>query len=157
MRSPMSFFEATPQGRILNLFSRDIYVIDEVIVRTFSHFFSCLAAVGGVIVIIGMGAPVVLLGAVPLGMVYRSIMRYYLATSRELKRLDATSRAPIFSWFGETLNGLSTIRAYAQQERFSANNEARLDRNNACFLPSVSVNRWLAVRLVSPCTSSARR
>lgn len=70
-------------------------------------------------------------------------------------------------WFGETLTGLSTIRAYSQQGeqcaslfgllklliflvesgRFSANNEARLDRNNACFLPSVSVNRWLAVRL----------
>jgi ATP-binding cassette subfamily C (CFTR/MRP) protein 1 len=84
-------------------------------------------------------------------------MAYYLATSRELKRLDSTSRAPIFSWFGETIGGLSTIRAYAQQNRFAAGNEARLDRNNACYLPSVSVNRWLAVRLEFLGTSSLLR
>lgn len=113
----MSFFELTPQGRILNLFSRDVYVIDEVsglstltsgalslnstlpkvLVRTFSGFFRTLASVGGVLVVIGLGAPVVLLGAIPVALMYKTIMRYYLATSRELKRLDATSRAPIFS------------------------------------------------------------
>ncbi|CED82203.1 metal resistance protein ycf1 [Phaffia rhodozyma] len=147
MRSPMSFFERTPQGRILNVFSRDIYVIDEVLIRTFSGFFRTLASVGGVLFVIGLGAPSILIGVIPIFFIYRKIMRYYLASSRELKRLDSTSRAPIFSWFGETLSGLSSIRAYSQTARFSAHNEAFLDRNNACYLPSVSVNRWLAVRL----------
>ena len=72
---------------------------------------------------------------------------YYLATSRELKRLDAVSRSPIFAWFSESLNGLSTIRAFSQQSVFIANNERRVDRNQICYLPSISVNRWLAVRL----------
>ena len=72
---------------------------------------------------------------------------YYLATSRELKRLDAVSRSPIFAWFSESLNGLSTIRAFGQQQVFVANNERRVDRNQICYLPSISVNRWLAVRL----------
>lgn len=65
----------------------------------------------------------VLVGLIPTAIVYRKIMLYYLATSRELKRLDSTSRAPIFSWFGESLTGLSTIRAFGQTERFSANSE----------------------------------
>lgn len=82
---------------------------------------------------------------IPLGFAYRVIMRYYLATSRELKRLDAVSRSPVFAWFSETLSGVSTIRAYGQQSRFIANNEARLDRNMACYMPAQSVNRWLAV------------
>lgn len=73
--------------------------------------------------------------------------RYYLATSRELKRLDAVSRSPIFAWFSESLAGLSTIRAFDQQEMFIAKNEIRLDRNQICYMPSISVNRWLAVRL----------
>lgn len=71
---------------------------------------------------------------------------YYLSTSRELKRLDAVSRSPIFAWFSESLNGLSTIRAFGQQQLFVSNNERRVDRNQICYLPSISVNRWLAVR-----------
>ncbi|KAL7408757.1 hypothetical protein BDY24DRAFT_419499, partial [Mrakia frigida] len=147
MRSPLSYFESTPQGRILNLFSRDIHVVDEVLIGVFNDVFRCFAVVGGVMVVVGYGAPAVLVGVIPVGLIYQVIMKYYLATSRELKRLDATSRAPIFSWFGETLNGLSVIRAFGQQDRFLTNNEARLDRSNTCYLPGVSVNRWLAVRL----------
>lgn len=73
--------------------------------------------------------------------------RYYLATSRELKRLDAVSRSPIFAWFSESLAGLSTIRAFNQEAVFIFQNENRLDRNQICYLPSISVNRWLSVRL----------
>lgn len=73
--------------------------------------------------------------------------RYYLSTSRELKRLDAVSRSPIFAWFSESLNGLSTIRAFSQQSVFIQNEERRVDRNQMCYLPSIAVNRWLAIRL----------
>jgi ATP-binding cassette, subfamily C (CFTR/MRP), member 1 len=75
------------------------------------------------------------------------IIRYYLATSRELKRLDAVSRSPIFAWFSESLSGLSTIRAFNQQRVFVAANQRRIDRNQICYLPGIYVNRWLAVRL----------
>jgi ABC-type multidrug transport system fused ATPase/permease subunit len=64
----------------------------------------------GTMVVIALGAPIVLLVFIPLGFVYRLVMRYYLSTSRELKRLDAVSRSPIFSFFGETLSGLAVIR-----------------------------------------------
>ena len=42
---------------------------------------------------------------------------------------------------------MSTIRAFGQQAVFVAGNERRVDRNQICYLPSISVNRWLAVRL----------
>lgn len=34
-----------------------------------------------------------------LAFVYKRIQNYYLATSRELKRLDATTKSPIFAAF----------------------------------------------------------
>jgi ATP-binding cassette subfamily C (CFTR/MRP) protein 1 len=73
--------------------------------------------------------------------------RYYLATSRELKRLDAVTRSPMFTWFSESLAGLSTIRAFGQQSIFTAANQKRIDHNQICYLPSVSINQWLAIRL----------
>jgi hypothetical protein len=75
------------------------------------------------------------------------IYRYYLATSRELKRIDAVTRSPIFAWFSESLAGLSTIRAFHHQPIFISINQRRIDHNQICYLPSISVNRWLAVRL----------
>ena len=61
--------------------------------------------------------------------------------------MNAVSRSPILSWFSESLSGLSTIRAFGQQAIFAEINERRVDRNQMCFLPSTTVNRWLAVRL----------
>ncbi|ORY24672.1 hypothetical protein BCR39DRAFT_546075 [Naematelia encephala] len=147
MRSPLSFFELTPTGRILNLFSRDVFVIDEVLVVAIGSFVRMVISVLGVVVVIAAGAPLVLIAFIPLGYIYRLVMRYYLSTSRELKRLDAVSRSPIFSFFGETLAGLPVIRGFGQTERFIANNEARIDRNQACYMPAMTVNRWLACRL----------
>lgn len=60
--------------------------------------------------------------------------RYYLATSRQLKRLEAASRSPIFAWFSETLDGLSTIRSFGQQNIFIEGLQHRLDMNQACYL-----------------------
>jgi ATP-binding cassette subfamily C (CFTR/MRP) protein 1 len=83
----------------------------------------------------------------PLGSLYYFVQRYYLRTSRELKRLDSVSRSPIYAHFQESLSGMSTIRAYRQQGRFSQENEWRVDANIRAFFPSISANRWLAVRL----------
>ncbi|BGP00216.1 hypothetical protein NBRC10513v2_004440 [Rhodotorula toruloides] len=147
MRSPMLFFEMTPIGTILNRFSRDIYVIDEVLARVFGGFARTLAAVFGMVAVITTSAPAFLVVLAPLILVYRQVQKYYLATSRELKRLDATTKSPIFASFQETLGGLSTIRSYKQANRFVAENEARVDRNNETYFASVSCNRWLAIRL----------
>ncbi|KAL8734881.1 MAG: hypothetical protein Q9166_001233 [cf. Caloplaca sp. 2 TL-2023] len=83
----------------------------------------------------------------PLGGVYLYIQRYYLRTSRELKRLDSISRSPIYAHFQESLGGMTTIRAYRQQQRFALENEWRVDENLRAYFPSISANRWLAVRL----------
>lgn len=78
---------------------------------------------------------------------YFIIQRYYIATSRELKRLDSTSRSPMYAHFSETLGGTTTIRAYAQVPRFEEENADRLNANQRAYYPSIASNRWLAMRL----------
>jgi ATP-binding cassette, subfamily C (CFTR/MRP), member 1 len=92
------------------------------------------------------------------------VQRYYVATAREIRRLDSVSRSPIYAHFSETLAGAATIRcvgqcdghrastaltvcevaarAYGQEERFVRENEQRLDANQRAYYVSVAANRW---------------
>ncbi|KAI0603284.1 P-loop containing nucleoside triphosphate hydrolase protein [Biscogniauxia sp. FL1348] len=146
-RAPMSFFDTTPAGRILNRFSSDVYRLDEVLARTFNMLFVNLARSAFTLIVISVGTPVFATLIIPLGAVYYWVQRYYLRTSRELKRLDSVSRSPIYAHFQESLGGIGTIRAYRQQSRFELENEWRVDSNLRAYFPSISANRWLAIRL----------
>ncbi|KAA8576984.1 hypothetical protein EYC84_007009 [Monilinia fructicola] len=146
-RSPMSFFETTPAGRILNRFSSDVYRIDEVLARTFNMLFVNTARAMFTLVVISVSTPAFIALIIPLSGVYYWVQRYYLRTSRELKRLDSVSRSPIYAHFQESLGGIGTIRAYRQQKRFTQENEWRVDANLRAYFPSINSNRWLAVRL----------
>ncbi|KAK1994100.1 hypothetical protein LX36DRAFT_660894 [Colletotrichum falcatum] len=146
-RSPMSFFDTTPTGRILNRFSSDIYRVDEVLARTFNMLFVNAARSCFTLAIISVTTPPFTALIVPIVLIYYWIQRYYLRTSRELKRLDSVTKSPIYAHFQESLGGISTIRAYRQQQRFELENEWRVDANLKAYFPSISANRWLAVRL----------
>ncbi|KAJ3059383.1 hypothetical protein HDU98_004633, partial [Podochytrium sp. JEL0797] len=147
IRLPQSYFDTTPLGRIINRFSKDVYTVDEVLPRVFQGYTRTLFSVLAVLVINTIGSWMFFVFALPLGVLYVYFQRYYLSTSRELKRLDSTSRSPIYAHFQETLTGVSTIRAYQQSPRFITTNEYRVDFNMKAYYPSVSSNRWLAVRL----------
>ncbi|KAI9295676.1 hypothetical protein K502DRAFT_303464 [Neoconidiobolus thromboides FSU 785] len=147
VRAPMSFFDTTPLGRIVNRFSKDQSTIDEVLPRSFGGYFGTLVRVFFVVGVISYSTPPFLGMVVLLSIVYFYVQKYYLQTSRELKRLDSVSRSPIYTHFQETLGGASTIRAYRQQQRFINENENRLEMNLQAYYPSMSLNRWLAVRL----------
>ncbi|KAI9225148.1 P-loop containing nucleoside triphosphate hydrolase protein [Blastocladiella britannica] len=144
---PMSFFDRQPVGRILNRFSKDVNVVDEILPRSFMQMMRTFLNVASVIVLISAYTPSFLLIICPLMVIYYFVQRYYLSTSRELKRLESVSRSPIFSHFSETLDGIQVIRAYQQERRFAVECQRRIDYNLRAQYLSVSANRWLAVRL----------
>ncbi|XP_073159954.1 multidrug resistance-associated protein 1-like isoform X3 [Lepidochelys kempii] len=84
----------------------------------------------------------------PVGQIInRFTKRYYIASSRQIRRLAGASHSPVISHFSETLLGLSTIRAFGHQERFIRQNKDVVNENLVCFYNNVISNRWLAVRL----------
>ncbi|KAJ2008208.1 hypothetical protein H4R26_000328 [Coemansia thaxteri] len=146
-RSPMSFFDTTPLGRILQRFAKDQFSIDEIIPRTFGAWLQNLTTILFSLSVIVVSMPAFGLVIVPVFMFFFYLKNYFLDTSRTLKRLDSTTRSPIYSSFQETLVGVSTIRAYGKSERFMAENLRKIDTNQRCVYPYLSLNRWLAVRL----------
>lgn len=68
--------------------------------------------------------------------------RFYVASSRQLKRLESVSRSPVYSHFNETLLGVSIIRAFEEQERFIRQSDLKVDENQKAYYPSIVANRW---------------
>ncbi|XP_055548416.1 multidrug resistance-associated protein 1-like [Wyeomyia smithii] len=147
MRMPMSFFDTTPLGRIINRFSKDVDVMDNVLPATIRAWLYFFLSVIGVFVVIGISTPIFLAVVPPLAVIYYFIQKIYIATSRQLKRLESVTRSPIYSHFGESINGQSTIRAYNEQNRFTKESEEKVDYNQKVSYPTILANRWLSVRL----------
>jgi len=147
IESPMSFYHTTPLGRILNRFASDVYIIDEKLPGTLNSWVAQLFVVMGVIFVVLGVTPLFSLVIIPLAFVYRRTQNYYIASSREVSRVNSASKSPMFSQFGETLSGVVTIRAFADTERFAKINAELLDENQASYFVQTNINRWLAVRL----------
>nr|CAB3219626.1 multidrug resistance-associated protein 1-like [Phallusia mammillata] len=147
VRAPMSFFDTTPLGRLMNRFSKDVYLVDEVIPRTLSSFLMTFFKTAGTFAVIIYSTPLFAVVIVPLLLLYYFIQRFYVRTSRQLKRLESISRSPIYSHFGESLAGATTIRAYGLQQNFIWENEVKIDTNQMSYYPIVVSNRWLGLRL----------
>ncbi|EDV20618.1 uncharacterized protein TRIADDRAFT_60846 [Trichoplax adhaerens] len=147
LHAPMSFFDTTPLGRVVNRFSKDMNIIDEIIPRIFNFFLIMMTTVLSTLVVISVSTPIFMAVIVPLMILYIFTQRFYIATSRQLKRLESVSRSPIFSHFGETVQGATTIRGYRVQDRFFMDCDKRVDVNQMAYYPYISSNRWLAIRL----------
>ncbi|NXI19483.1 MRP1 protein, partial [Irena cyanogastra] len=147
LRSPMSFFERTPSGNLVNRFSKEIDTIDSTIPPIIKMFMGSTFNVIGACIIILLATPIAAVIIPPLGLVYLFVQRFYVATSRQLKRLESVSRSPVYSHFNETLLGVSVIRAFEEQKRFIRQNDMKVDENQKAYYPSIVANRWLAVRL----------
>ncbi|XP_076227008.1 multidrug-Resistance like Protein 1 isoform X3 [Nomia melanderi] len=147
LHNPMSFFDKTPTGRLLSRLGKDTDVLDNVLPTILRSWITCLFSVVATLVVISFSTPVFTAVIVPIGAIYYFVQRLYVASSRQLKRLESVSRSPIYSHFSESVSGAQIIRAFGVQDRFIHESESRVDFNQVCYYPSIIANRWLAVRL----------
>ena len=70
LRTPMSFFDTTPLGRIMNRFSKDIDTVDVMIPQFIRLWLTSLVPVMATIIVISYSTPIFLAVAVPLAILY---------------------------------------------------------------------------------------
>ncbi|KAH9068493.1 ABC transporter [Lactarius deliciosus] len=147
MLSPMSFFETTPVGRIMNRFSKDIDTIDNMLADSFRILINTFSTIIGAIVLISILLPWFLIAVAVFLVLYAMASAFYRASAREMKRLDAILRSSLYSHFSETLSGIATIRAYGEEVRFFNENRDRVNIENRAYWMTVTNQRWLGIRL----------
>lgn len=147
IRAPMSFFDTTPIGRIVNRFSKDIDIIDESLPNYFFYWFQILVQCIAIFCVIISVTPWFTLLIVPISIIYYFIQKIYIPTNRQLRRIQSVTRSPVYSNFSETLTGISSIRAYAAQNRFIINSDVKLDRTQRASFCATFTECWLSIRL----------
>ena len=147
LRAPMSFFDTTPLGRIINRFSKDVDVMDNTLtdaIRMFSFTVAMIVAVFALIIVyfhyfaIALG---------PLFVMFLLSANYYRASAREVKRIEAIKRSFVFARFNEGISGVASIRAYGLADHFIKDLRNVTDDMNSAYYLTFSNQRWLSLRL----------
>ncbi|KAH8049047.1 ATPase [Aureococcus anophagefferens] len=152
-RAPLSWFDATPVGRVLSRLAQDVddcdfqrdfqlpKALDKALLLT-------LQCASGVLLAI-FASPWFALAVPPIFYCFYATNQAFRQVSRETQRLKTTALAPCLSALEQSLGGLGTIRAFAAADRLD---DAFLDSLGAltswCWL-KLLLDQWLLIRLTS--------
>jgi len=146
-RAKFKFFDVTPLGQLMNRFSKDLEAVDQEVAPIAIGVMSCALAILVTIALITAITPGFLGAGVVISGMYFMVGKFYLRSSRDLKRIESVQRSPLFQQFGETLSGITTIRAYGEEQRFIRDNMHKINTHNRPFIFLWAANRWLAFRI----------
>jgi len=145
--APVSFYDSTPLGRVLSRVSSDLSIIDLDVPFTF--MFSVSASLNaysnlGVLVFVTWQ---ILFIAVPMIVLATRLQRYYLASAKELMRINGTTKSTLANHLGEAISGATTIRAFNQEHHFFAKYLELVDKNAGAYFYNFAAVEWLILRL----------
>lgn len=146
-RAKFKFFDSTPLGQMMNRFSKDVEAIDQEVAPIAVGVVGCLTSVITIIILISVITPGFLIAGIFITAIYFGIGSFYIKSSVGLKRLESIQKSPLYQQFGETLSGMTTIRAYGHERRFIRDNLSRVDKHNRPYIYLWAANRWLAFRV----------
>ncbi|KAJ8487830.1 hypothetical protein ONZ51_g3940 [Trametes cubensis] len=143
VRATMRWYDVTPQGRLLNRFSKDIEIIDATLSPTLQsiNYFMALFLVSVVTVIVVF--PRFIFPAIVIGFFYYRAAVAFLNTNRDIRRMESNSRSPVFANFSEMLEGIVTVRAFGAEQRFLDGFYDKIDLTTRMWYSNWMTNRWL--------------
>uniref|UniRef100_A0A8C4KQZ1 ATP-binding cassette sub-family C member 5 n=1 Tax=Dromaius novaehollandiae TaxID=8790 RepID=A0A8C4KQZ1_DRONO len=146
LQSPMSFFDTTPTGRLMNLFSNNMDELDVSLPFHAENFLQQFFTVFFILVIIALVFPFLLIAIAIIAIIFVLLFKIFQRTIQELKRMENISRSPLLSHITSSVQGLSVIHAYDKKDNY-INQFKNLNNENAeHFLLFNCALRWFAVR-----------
>ncbi|KAL1513309.1 hypothetical protein ABEB36_002731 [Hypothenemus hampei] len=144
INAPMRFFTVNPSGRILNRFSNDMNQVDEYLPTVFSDTLLLGLLMAANVVVVSTVIPYILVPTCFILIIFYLFRSVFIVTSRDIKRIEALKRSPIYSQFTSSLHGLTTIRAF-QSENYVINQfDSRQNSYNSTYFMYLACNRTFA-------------
>ncbi|PXF43436.1 Multidrug resistance-associated protein 1 [Gracilariopsis chorda] len=145
--APSSFFNSTPEGRLVNRFNSDIDKIDSSLSSTMQSLLRLTLNLAFTVGLILWVTPAFIFVVIPIAAMCLYVQEFYRKSSVDLRRLEALARSPLYSHFSETLDGVVTIRAFGDVPRTASINNKYTDELVTTTYASTFANRWLSIRL----------
>ncbi|XP_058136036.1 ATP-binding cassette sub-family C member 12 [Dasypus novemcinctus] len=146
-KSPMSFFDTTPTGRLMNRFSKDMDELDVRLPFHAENFLQQFFMVVFILVILAAVFPVILLVLTGLAVGFFILLRVFHRGVQELKKVENISRSPWFSHITSSVQGLGIIHAYGKKEDCINKFKVLNDENSSHLLYFNCALRWFALRM----------
>jgi ATP-binding cassette, subfamily C (CFTR/MRP), member 1 len=124
-----------------------MYTVDESLPDTLETYLFCLFEVMSTLFVVSAVTPIFTLFLFPIIFIYYKQQNYFTTSYRDLKRLDSVLRSPIIALFGETLDGVTTIRAFEAERSFMSRMMKMLDDQQHAYFLTLAAQSWLGVRL----------
>ncbi|ESX02077.1 ABC-type multidrug transport system [Ogataea parapolymorpha DL-1] len=147
LRAPMSFFDTTPMGRILNRFTKDTDVLDNEISEQFRLILFGFSNMVGIYIMCIIYMPYFAVCVPFIFLAVSMLFSFYQASAREVKRIEGVQRSIVYANFDEVLQGNETIKLYNLTGKFVDKNITLINRMNESYFLANSLQRWLAVSL----------
>ncbi|BBN08483.1 ATP-binding cassette, subfamily C (CFTR/MRP), member 2 [Marchantia polymorpha subsp. ruderalis] len=147
--APMSFFDSTPNGRILSRASSDQNALDSQLMFTLTGVMISAIQIIGIVAVMSQVTFLVLAVLVPVSVACLWLQQYYVNSSRELQRMVGVLKAPIIHHYAESIAGTATIRGFQQEQRFLERNFFLYDQYARAFFHNFSAIQWLMFRMES--------
>ncbi|KAK1169079.1 cystic fibrosis transmembrane conductance regulator [Acipenser oxyrinchus oxyrinchus] len=147
LRAQMSVLNTMKTGRIINRFTKDIAIIDDMLPLVIFDVVQLVLIVLGAILVVSVMEPYVFLAAIPVIVAFVMLRAYFLRTSQQLKQLESEARSPIFSHLITSLKGLWSIRAFGRQAYFETLFHKALNVHTANWFLYLSTLRWFQMRI----------
>uniref|UniRef100_A0ABI7W4I6 CF transmembrane conductance regulator n=1 Tax=Felis catus TaxID=9685 RepID=A0ABI7W4I6_FELCA len=147
LQAPVSTLNTLKAGGILNRFSKDIAILDDLLPLTIFDFIQLLLIVVGAVAVVSVLQPYIFLATVPVIAAFVILRAYFLHTSQQLKQLESEGRSPIFTHLVTSLKGLWTLRAFGRQPYFETLFHKALNLHTANWFLYLSTLRWFQMRM----------
>ncbi|KAK6510125.1 hypothetical protein TWF481_004839 [Arthrobotrys musiformis] len=147
MRAPMAFISKTEVGSLVNRFTQDLGLIDRQLLIALMCCVSNLFMVVAQAILISSASGYIAISFPALILAFYTIQKYYLRTSRQLRLLDLEAKAPVYTIFLESLEGLSTIRAFNWQSSFVSKSYGLINTAQSPFYLLALIQKWLTLVL----------
>ncbi|KAK0120688.1 hypothetical protein ONS96_010891 [Cadophora gregata f. sp. sojae] len=147
MHSSLRFLGSNEVGKILNLFSQDMNILDTQLPRMVSNMCFTLSNAIGQSIVIALSSGWLAVSYPIFVALLWGVQRIYLPSSKRLRILDLESKTPLYTNFLDTLAGLPTIRAFGWFPQQIARNNALLDNSQRPSYLLAMAQQWLMLAM----------